>query len=355
MREELDGHRLIINRSIWRNFPTIRCERWTHGKIALIGDAKATAHFSIGSGTKLAMEDAIALYQSFRATGGAMSLPRSTHFEIAAARRGREDAALGRRVAGLVRARQALLDMDAGGAFAFGLMTRSKAITYDNLALARAGVRRGGRPAGRATRSPRKALTWRRHRPAATDVPAIPPARHGAGQPLRRLADVPILRDRGLPNDWHLVHYGSRAHRRCGADVHRDDVRFGRGAHHARLRRPLYRCAGGGLDAHRRFRPCQSADEILPAARPCRAQGRDPADVGGHGSAAADGAWPIMSASPLPYLSAQPGAARNDARRHGRRDRRFRAGRRSAASAPASTCWNCTPHTAICWRASSRR
>ena len=59
--EELQGHRLLINRSIWRNFPTIRCERWVKDNIVLMGDAKATAHFSIGSGTKLAMEDAIAL------------------------------------------------------------------------------------------------------------------------------------------------------------------------------------------------------------------------------------------------------------------------------------------------------
>ena len=68
--EELQGHRLITNRSIWRNFPTIRCERWVADNMVLIGDAKATAHFSIGSGTKLAMEDAIALYEAFRATGG---------------------------------------------------------------------------------------------------------------------------------------------------------------------------------------------------------------------------------------------------------------------------------------------
>ena len=55
------GHKIIINRSLWRNFPTIRCERWVADNMVLIGDAKATAHFSIGSGTKLAMEDAIAL------------------------------------------------------------------------------------------------------------------------------------------------------------------------------------------------------------------------------------------------------------------------------------------------------
>src|SRR5215216_2460976 len=68
--EELQGHRLITNKSVWRNFPTIRCERWTAGNVVLIGDAKATAHFSIGSGTKLAMEDAIALHRAFRETGG---------------------------------------------------------------------------------------------------------------------------------------------------------------------------------------------------------------------------------------------------------------------------------------------
>ena len=88
--EELDGHKLITNRSIWRNFPTIRCERWTADNIVLIGDAKATAHFSIGSGTKLAMEDAIALYEAFRATGGRDVQGRAHAFRNAAPRRGRE-------------------------------------------------------------------------------------------------------------------------------------------------------------------------------------------------------------------------------------------------------------------------
>jgi anthraniloyl-CoA monooxygenase len=59
--EELDGHRLIKNRSIWRQFPTVRNRRWHSGNVVLLGDAAHTAHFSIGSGTKLAMEDAIAL------------------------------------------------------------------------------------------------------------------------------------------------------------------------------------------------------------------------------------------------------------------------------------------------------
>ncbi len=59
--DELGGHRLIKNRSIWRNFPTVRCGKWHAGNVVLVGDAAHTAHFSIGSGTKLAMEDSIAL------------------------------------------------------------------------------------------------------------------------------------------------------------------------------------------------------------------------------------------------------------------------------------------------------
>jgi 2-polyprenyl-6-methoxyphenol hydroxylase-like FAD-dependent oxidoreductase len=67
--DALGGARLISNASIWRRFPQVTSRRWHHGKYVLIGDAAHTAHFSIGSGTRLAMEDAIALDRALAANG----------------------------------------------------------------------------------------------------------------------------------------------------------------------------------------------------------------------------------------------------------------------------------------------
>jgi 2-polyprenyl-6-methoxyphenol hydroxylase-like FAD-dependent oxidoreductase len=66
----LQGHPLISNRSIWRNFPWVWNERWWHRNVVLIGDALRTAHYSIGSGTRLAMEDALALAKALEAAPG---------------------------------------------------------------------------------------------------------------------------------------------------------------------------------------------------------------------------------------------------------------------------------------------
>src|SRR5258708_36257747 len=67
--DELGGHKLITNRSLWRNFPTIRCEKWTADNVVLIDVAKATADFSIGSATKAALAGALALFWVLRLNG----------------------------------------------------------------------------------------------------------------------------------------------------------------------------------------------------------------------------------------------------------------------------------------------
>ncbi|MDT4968440.1 MAG: hypothetical protein QOJ64_3177 [Acidobacteriota bacterium] len=67
-REDLGEHPLLSNNSKWINFVNVRNSHWSHDNVVLLGDALHTAHFSIGSGTKLALEDSIALYKCFQAT-----------------------------------------------------------------------------------------------------------------------------------------------------------------------------------------------------------------------------------------------------------------------------------------------
>jgi len=129
-KEELQGHRLLKNRSLWRNFVTIKNGRWSHGNVVLVGDAAHTAHFSVGSGTKLAIEDAIAL-------AGALRRERDVPAALAAYEAERRPA-----VESLQRAAQVSLQWFEDTErymsldplqFAFNLLTRSLRITHDNL------------------------------------------------------------------------------------------------------------------------------------------------------------------------------------------------------------------------------
>ncbi|MDF2972760.1 MAG: salicylyl-CoA 5-hydroxylase [Microvirga sp.] len=203
----LGGHRVLTNRSIWRNFPMIRNKRWVMGNKVLLGDAKASAHFSIGSGTKLAMEDAIALFEALRrdpSVEGALALYETGRREEVEKTQHAADVSL---VWFEHVARFWNFDPVQ---FAFGVMTRAKAITYDNLRLRAPDfvaavdqtfakqVRRQG--FGVSVESP--------------TVPMFQPFRLREMTIANRVVVSPMdmysAKD-GVPNDFHLVHYGSRA------------------------------------------------------------------------------------------------------------------------------------------------
>jgi anthraniloyl-CoA monooxygenase len=298
--DELKGHRLTTNRSIWRNFPTIRCERWVADNMVLIGDAKATAHFSIGSGTKLAMEDAIALYEAFRSTNGRDVPAALAHFEKSR----REEVEKTQHSADVSLVWFEHVDrfwkMDPTR-FAFGLMTRSKAITYDNLAL----------------RAPE--FVAQADEVVARDAQALgfPAAKSNALAPMfqpfrlrnmtleNRVVVSPMCQysaQDGMPADWHLVHYGSRAIGGAGlmftemTDVSKD-ARISLG------------CAGIYSDAHEAawkrivdFVHAQSKTKFCLQLGHAGRKGATRLMWEGIDEPLERGAWPIISASPLPYF-----------------------------------------------------
>ena len=191
--EELDGHKLITNRSLWRNFPTIRCERWTarqHRADRRRQGDRAFLH-RLGHQARDGGRD--------RALRGVPRDRRPRREGRAGAFRDRSAATRSRRPSIPPTCRwsgsstcKRFWDMDPTR-FAFGLMTRSKAITYDNLAL-RAPEFVEARPTSWWRATSQRAGLRRRHRQAgAADVPAVPAARHDACEPRGGLADVPVL------------------------------------------------------------------------------------------------------------------------------------------------------------------
>jgi anthraniloyl-CoA monooxygenase len=128
----LDGRELLANNSKWLSFPTVHVERWHAGNVVLLGDAAHTAHFTIGSATKLAFEDAVALTEAIGAHDELESaleayendrrpLVQSTQRAAAASRQWFEELP------------HYLHQSDEQ--FVFNLLTRSRRITYDNLRL----------------------------------------------------------------------------------------------------------------------------------------------------------------------------------------------------------------------------
>lgn len=204
--DELEGHRLCPNKSIWRTFPTITCERWTKDNLVLLGDAVHTAHFSIGSGTKLAMEDAIALRDALAANGLDVKEALAAY-----------EAARKPETIRVQRAAQTSLEWFENAAryvkqppaqFTFNLMTRSKRITWDNLRTRDAKlVREADEAFARRADSPRNS-------DGTPPPPLFAPLQLRGLRLDNRIVVSPMCQYSavdGVPGDWHLVHLGSRA------------------------------------------------------------------------------------------------------------------------------------------------
>ena len=204
---DLDGHKLLINRSTWRRFPAVRNARATMGNVVLLGDAKSTAHFSIGSGTKLAMEDAIALFDAVKTTGTV----RAALAQFDATRRDDVERIQHAAEVSLVWFEHVgrFWDMDPTQ-FAFGLMTRSKSITYDNLRL-RAPDFVFDIDRMFAAQVAAKGFKVDLERP---DPPMFQPMMLRGLMIENRAVVSPMCMysaEDGVPGDWHFVHYGARA------------------------------------------------------------------------------------------------------------------------------------------------
>jgi len=208
--DDIKGHKILKNRSLWRQFPIISCDKWHHRNMVLMGDAVHTAHFSIGSGTKLAMEDSIALAEAVKRQPD--DIPAALAAYEAARRPMVESIQRAARTSlewfeQTERYYEHLAPIQSG----FSLLTRSLRISHSNLKL----------------RDPKYVATidsWFAGQAAnqsGVNIPAEPPP-----PPMFtpfRLRDM-VLANRvvmspmcqysakdGTINDWHLVHIGSRA------------------------------------------------------------------------------------------------------------------------------------------------
>ena len=205
--DRLDGFPLISNArhlhgaTVWQKFHRVLCEKWFHNNIVLIGDAAHTAHFGIGSGTKLAMEDAIALARVLSDHEGDVTNALARYQEE------REVEALKLQSAARNRmewfeAVERYVHLD-GEQFAYSLLTGSQRIGHENLKM-------------RDARYVEGVERWFAAR-TGIDHPIPPmfaPFRVRGLTLKKRVIVSPMamyMACEGMPNDFHLVHFGSRA------------------------------------------------------------------------------------------------------------------------------------------------
>ncbi|HET9975834.1 MAG TPA: bifunctional salicylyl-CoA 5-hydroxylase/oxidoreductase, partial [Burkholderiaceae bacterium] len=216
--KHLDGHKLLSNArhlrgSAWINFQRVRCKTWFHhngrSPVVLMGDAVHTAHFAIGSGTKLALEDAIELTREFRDHGTAdirgvlAKYQASREVEVLRLQNAAWNAMEWFEVVGT-----RYCDQLEAPQFMYSMLTRSQRISHENLRLRDAGWLEGYE-------------RWFAERAGVALAPAARPPSpmftpftlRGMTLPNRVVCSPMAMYSAvdGVPNDFHLVHFGSRA------------------------------------------------------------------------------------------------------------------------------------------------
>ena len=206
--DHLGGHSLMSNAdhlrgsAVWINFPRVLCEKWHHENVVLMGDAAATAHFSIGSGSRLAFDSAISL---------ATFLHSEPTLEQAFVRYQDERRLDVLRLQSAARNSlewfeqvERYLDMDPVQ-FNYSLLTRSQRISHENLRL-------------RDAEWLKSAESWFQTRAGGeaepVRAPMFAPYRLRDMELQNRIVVSPMAQYKavdGTPTDWHLVHYGERA------------------------------------------------------------------------------------------------------------------------------------------------
>ena len=207
--DHLGGHALMSNANhlrgsaVWMNFPRVICERWYHDNVVLMGDAAATGHFSIGSGSRLAFDSAIALAEFLHSEP---TMERA--FERYQEERRLEVLRLqsaARNSLEWFEDVERYMDLD-NVQFAYSLLTRSQRISHENLRL-------------RDREWLEDAERWFQHQAGAADnapvrAPMFAPFRLRDMELKNRVVVSPMAQYKavdGCPTDWHLVHYGERA------------------------------------------------------------------------------------------------------------------------------------------------
>jgi anthraniloyl-CoA monooxygenase len=305
--EELAGHRLVANKSVWRQFPTLRVDPWSSENVVLIGDAAHTAHFSVGSGTRMAMEDAVRLRDSLAHA--------PVHEAIREFERTRRP-----QVESLQRAAQASLQWFEETEryvrlhplqFTFTLLTRSLRITHEDLRQRDPAFleRVDAWVADEATRQVLGHPVAATASPAVTTLPPPPPI----FTPFR-LRDLVIsnrivlspmcqyVADDGTVGDWHLVHLGSRAIGGAGlimaemTDVSREGrISVGCAGLYKREHRDAWKRV---VDFVHRESAAKIGIQLGHAGR----KGATKKLWEGDNEPVESGAWPLISASPMPYF-----------------------------------------------------